>query len=146
MSEPMKPYRTADQIRDVLSGFEDCTTAAAQFDHRAHVTVAFVYLHLFQLTVEEATSRMRAGLHRFLDHHGVDSRKYNETMTQFWIKLVRAALDRADMSHPSIDLANEVLCGSQDASVIFSYYSRESLDSDEARNGWIEPDIKAFEF
>ncbi|MDT4968090.1 MAG: hypothetical protein QOJ64_2827 [Acidobacteriota bacterium] len=146
MSEPTKAYRTADEIRAVVSGFEKCTTTAERFDHPAHVTVAFAYLHLFQLTVEEATARMRVGLHRFLAHYGVDGRKYNETITQFWIKLVRAALDRADVSRPSIDLANEILCECQEPTVIFSYYSRERLDSDEARNGWIEPDIKAFGF
>jgi hypothetical protein len=146
MSEPMKAYRTADEIRAVVSGFEDCTTPAAQFDHRAHVTVAFTYLHLFQLSVPEATARMRLGLHRFLDHHGVDSRKYNETITQFWIKLVRAALAQADTSCPSTDLANEIVYRCQETSVIFSYYSKESLASDEARDGWIEPDIRAFDF
>ena len=146
MSESRKAYRTADEIEALVSGFEDCTTPPSQFDHGAHVTVAFAYLHLFHLTTQDATARMRAGLYRFLDHNGVDRRKYNETITQFWIKLVRSLLDRADRSRSLTDLINEVLIACEDRRVISMYYSKESLASDEARKGWIDPDIKALDF
>lgn len=134
-------YQSGDQLEAIVRGFEDCTMPDSEFSHPAHLVVAFSYLQLYGLTVEEAARRMRAGLYRFLDHHGHDRRKYNETITLFWIKLVRGFLDRTDTSRPLPAIINELLeaCGS--SQLIYSYYSKERLLSDEARKEWIEPDL-----
>ena len=42
---------------------------------------------------EAALDRMRAALMRFLDHHGVDKKKYSETITVFWIEKVAEKLN-----------------------------------------------------
>lgn len=146
MTDPQNYYTSLDEIEAVVQGFENCTTPDSEFDHRAHLTVALSYLHLYGLTISEATARMRAGLYRFLDHHGHDRQKYNETITLFWIKLVRSFLDRTDASRPIADLANEMNDLYGKSQLIFNYYSKERLSSDEARKGWIEPDVKPLDF
>jgi hypothetical protein len=72
---------------------------------------------------------MRTGLYRFLDHHAPDRQKYNETITQFWIKLVRSSLDRLDEPMPPTDLANEIVRACGNSQLLFSYYSKARLAS-----------------
>lgn len=142
MSDPKQQYKEDEEIKAVVDGFESCETPPAQFDHRAHVTVAFAYIHLRRLTVPETSARMREGLFRFLDHNKVDRRKFNQTITMFWIKFVHGLLDNLDTSRAPADLANHVVEACGDPKLILKYYSRELLDSEEARAGWLEPDIR----
>src|SRR5947209_17539740 len=138
-------YKSVDEIEAVVRGFESCTTQPSEFNHRAHLTVAFAYLHLSQLTVAGALERMRIGLYRFLDHNHVAREKYNETITLFWIKLIRSFLDRTDAKRPVADIANEMIASYGNSQLIFDYYSKEIISSEEARKMWIEPDAKSFD-
>ena len=139
-------YKSAAEIETLVRDFESCALEDSAFDHHAHLLVAFSYLHLSQLTVKEATARMREGLYRFLDYHGHDRAKYNETITVFWVRRVRSFLDHTNMTRTLPDIANEVVgtCGS--ARLIFHYYSKEHLMSDEARRSWVEPDVRPLDF
>jgi hypothetical protein len=146
LTESENQYKSEDEIEALVHGFEDCSTLPSQFNHRAHLVVALSYLHLFGLSVEEATERMRAGLYRFLDHHGEDRQVYNETITLFWIKLVRSFLDRTDASRPLADIANEMIEAYGNSKLIYSYYTKERLSSAEAKKEWIEPGVKPLDF
>ncbi|HKC64329.1 MAG TPA: hypothetical protein VKB86_11860 [Pyrinomonadaceae bacterium] len=146
MPESNDYYKSVDEIEAVVRGFESCTTKPSEFDHRAHLTVAFAYLHLSQLSVEAARVRMRAGLYRFLDHNHVDRLKYNETITLFWIKLVRSFLDRTDTKRSVSDIANEMITTYSNSQLIFDYYSKGILSSEEARETWVEPDVKPLNY
>jgi hypothetical protein len=85
------PYKSKDEIEQVVRGFETCTTAAAAFHHREHLTVAVWYLQT--LSPRDTVARIRASLLRFLDHHGVDRGKYSEDITVFWVDTVARHLD-----------------------------------------------------
>jgi hypothetical protein len=146
VTEPEHYYQSDDEIEALVRGFEDCSTRPSEFNHRAHLVVALSYLRLYRLTVQEATERMRAGLYRFLKHHGEDRQVYNETITLFWIKLVQSFLDRTDASRPLIDITNEMIAACGNSQLIYSYYTRERLSSDEAKKEWIEPDVMALDF
>ena len=119
--------------------FEEGAVAPAQFDHLAHVRVAWVYLQE-AASIDEALSRMRDGIRRFAAAAGVPQ-KYHETITVLWMRLladVRAgdALgDLADVlrAHPAL----------ADKHLPLDYYSRELLFSDAARAAWVEPDLRA---
>ena len=146
MDESEVYYRNTGEIEALVSSFENCTIAAAEFTHGAHLVLALSYLHLSGLTVSEATNRMREGLHRFIDHHSVDRQKYNETITIFWIKLIRNFLNMTDAARSVAEVANEMLETYGDSKLIFTYYSKDHLLSEEAREGWIEPDLKQLDF
>lgn len=86
----MNRYQSEAEIENVVRGFETCETGADDFRHPEHLVVALWYLHTMDR--EAALDRIRAGLFRFLDHHGVDKGKYSETVTVFWIDKINEKL------------------------------------------------------
>ncbi len=79
-------YSSFAEIETVVRGFESCRIQPSQFNHRAHLTVALWYLSQGELP-QQAAIRMRVSLQRFLNHHNIKG--YNETMTLFWMRLLR---------------------------------------------------------
>lgn len=85
-------YDSEEEIERLVRDFESCAIPAADFHHREHLTVAVWYLQT--LGREEAVERMRTGLKRFLNHHGVDPKKYSEEVTVFWVDAIASHLER----------------------------------------------------
>jgi hypothetical protein len=133
-------YKDIREIEAVINGFESCTTAKDDFTHRSHLTVAAYYL--YRSNEEEATQKMRAGLLRFLDHHGVGRAKFHETLTIFWIRTVWVLLERLDPKLSLLEVTNSVIESLGESRLVFEYYSEELLWRDETRNGWNAPDLK----
>lgn len=137
-------YRSSDEVEAVVRGFESCTLTPAEFNHQAHLVVALIYLR--NSDVAAATERMRRGLHTFLVHHEHDIQIYNETITIFWIKRVQGFLQQTDVERPLENLANDLVKTCDDARLIYNYYNKERLMSDEARQRWQEPDLQPLDF
>ena len=135
-------FRTTEEILALVRGFEDCTLARERWTHAAHLTVALWYLT--HAPMNEATERMRRGLQRFIAHHGKQG--YHETITLFWLKLVRHFLDQADANRPLPDLANELLARFGNSQFLFAHYSRELVHTATAKTTWLEPDLRPLEF
>ena len=146
MNEPKNLYQSADEIWAVVRNFEACTTLPAEFTHEAHLTVALWYLS--RLSVTDATERMRDHLFRFLNHYG--ERGYNETITVFWLKAVRNFLasttTTSSASRSMTEMANELTATYNNSRLIFDYYSKELLASEEASDNWVEPDLRPLDF
>jgi hypothetical protein len=135
------PYKTQSEIEAVVEGFESCTTSKDEFPHRSHLTVAVYYL--YNSTEVDVTDRMRTGLLRFLDHHGVGRAKYHETMTVFWLKTLSEFLAQLDVKLSLLEKTNAAVETLGDSRLVYDYYSKELLASEEARKGWREPDLRA---
>jgi len=143
MNEPQNLYRNADEVESVVRNFEACTTLPAEFTHEAHLTFALLYLSRLSLT--DATERMRDGLFRFLNHY--NERGYNETITVFWLRLVQSFLAGTNnASRPMTELANELAANYNNSRLVFDYYSKELLASEEAKDSWVEPDLRPLDF
>ena len=102
-------YDSEEEIERLVRDFESCTIAAADFHHREHLVVAVWYLQT--LSPPEAVARMRTALLQFIDHHGVDPKKYSEEVTVFWVGAIASQLEemKADMS--VVEKCNQiVLC------------------------------------
>lgn len=142
--KPLVPaaFQTVAEIEMVVRAFEACTVAPEAFSHRAHLTVALWYLA--HASASEATERMRRGLQRFITHHGKQG--YHETITLFWLKLVRHFLDQAAANRPLPELANELLARFGDSQFLFAHYSRELVHTATAKTTWVEPDLRPLEF
>jgi hypothetical protein len=100
-------YESEPQIEEIVRGFETCGTAKTDFHHREHLTVAVWYLQT--LSKEETVSRMRAGLLRFLDHHGVDRKKYSEEVTVFWVDAIASHLEAIGAQASLLEKCNQVI-------------------------------------
>lgn len=136
-------YKETREIERLVENFESCTVAPAEFDHGAHLAVALWYLS--ELPAPRAEERMRAGLHRYTKHHNAEA-MYNETITLFWLKLVRHFLARADSTRPLAERANELLATYNNSKLVFEYYSRALAQTPEAKASWVEPDLKPLDF
>lgn len=117
--------------------FEAGRVPPDQFDHRAHVRVAYVYL--VEQDVDAAVARMRSALLAFLRHHGIAPAKYHETLTRAWILAVRHFMERssgAASAEAFIAAHPELL----DSKIMLTHYSASALFSPEARASFVEPD------
>lgn len=135
---PQKTYTRIEEIELLVRKFESCELPLAEFNHREHLTVALWYLS--RLTEREAIERMRAGLLRFISHYGETG--YHETITLFWLKVVRGFIEEAGAGRPLADIANQLVEARGNSRLIFDYYSKELISSEEAKRRWVEPDRK----
>jgi hypothetical protein len=121
--------------------FENGEIAPAQFDHRAHVRVAWVYLNEGP-SFDEALPRMRDAIQHFAAAAGA-STKYHETITILWMRLLAGVKARgASGELADVLLAHPALA---DKNLPLQYYSRDRLFCDEARTAWVEPDLQSVE-
>lgn len=118
--------------------FERGEIAPAAFDHRAHVRVAWVYVREGP-SLEAATTRMRDGIRRFAAAANA-SQKYHETITILWMRLLADAAARLATPCELRELL-EQRPELADKDLPLKYYSRERLFSDQARAGWVPPDL-----
>ena len=103
----MSTYQTDAEIEHVVRSFETCETDKDGFKHRDHVIVAIWYVET--LGREAALERMRSSLMRFLDHHGVDSKKYSEEVTVFWIDRVAQKLNELGREVSLVEKCNRIV-------------------------------------
>lgn len=133
-------YTIDAEIHRVVDDFENCQTGKDEFHHQQHIVVAVCYLT--SVPIEVATERLRNSLFRFLDHHKVDNRKYNETLTVFWLEMVALELKKLIADATLVERCNSVINALGNPKLATDYYSEELLWSDEARERFVEPDLK----
>ena len=144
MSDADAEYRSDEEAAEVVRRFESCEFQPTEFKHRLHLTVALSYL--LTSPYSDALERMRRSIRRFISHHRVDPRVYNETLTVFWMRRVLAFVEQANVSRGLAELANELLDACGDSRLVFDYYSKERLDSDKARRLWTDSDLRPIDF
>jgi hypothetical protein len=134
---------TTGEIEELVQFFEDCTLPHSQWTHRAHLIVTLWYLSHW--SGREALVRIRAGIKRFNAAHGIKATRsggYHETVTVFWVFVVARFLLFAQPGRPLAELTEELVSLYADRNLPFEYYTRERLESPEARLGWVSPDLK----
>ena len=118
---------------------ESCEFPPGEFDHRAHLRLAYVYLTEYD--TETAYQAMRDVLQEFLQHNGIDISKYHETITRAWILAVRHFME-GTVSAESADAFIQQNTIMLDSKIMLSHYSTELLFSDEAREQFVDPDLE----
>lgn len=134
----MPKHELSDSDREFRLAFEAGAIAPADFSHRAHVRLAYVYLAEFGANA--ACDKLRAALVAFLAHHGIPAAKYHETLTRAWLLAVEHFMHRTPESASADDFIerNPVLL---DSGIMLTHYSAELLFSDSARAGFVEPNL-----
>ena len=124
--------------QEFRTAFEAGAYAPADFSHRAHIRLAYVYLATND--VERAAELMRAALMNFLKVHGITPTKYHETLTRGWILAVHHFMHRCPTAL-SADNFIEREPMLLDSRIMLTHYSTELLFSSKARAAFVEPDL-----
>jgi hypothetical protein len=128
----------------LVQAFEERTLPLAQWNHRAHVRVAFTYLrrHAF----DEALRLMRDGVKGFNARHNVPDSPtsgYNETTTVAFMTIIAATMQSYSKAFPTPD--GESFCNNHPhllhKQVLRLFYSPERRMLPEAKEHFVEPDL-----
>jgi hypothetical protein len=133
-------FHNETDLQAIVRGFENCTTPAADFQHRSHLVVATWYLT--EAIVPAALQRMRESILHFLDHYGIE-RKYNETITLFWLIIVERFSRGLAPGLSLLERTNAVIEALSEPRLMFDYYTEELLLSDRSMQEWVAPDLKS---
>ncbi len=122
------------KINTLVEKFENCTLPKEEWTHEAHLRVVLFYL--FTNSFYATIIKTRCGIIRYnasKETTNLCSDKYHETITQFWIDQVSRFITKQKIT--SLEKAEEALLKSNlaESSYIFSFYSREHLQSEWAR-------------
>jgi hypothetical protein len=124
---------------EFLAAFEGCTLTRQQWTHAAHVRMAWLYLQSGQ-SFEAVFSKTRQNIQRFNRAVLGKPEGYHETITYAFLRLIRSRLqsDSPDSAFASFRLRHPDLLSS---GVLARYFSKELLDSSQARQEVVTPDL-----
>ena|SRR5690242_2606887 len=140
-------YRFLDS-EEALSQFLECfergTWPKKEWNHAAHIAVAGCYL--IRYSDEAAADLARRGIRHYNQCTGTinsDHSGYHETLTLFWLALVRARLRQLDAGTARIAAVRMLIAEFAAQRDLFrQYYTFDVVRSVEARRSWVPPDAK----
>jgi hypothetical protein len=130
------------ELEDLLRCFTERTLPKPEWTHAAHLAVGL--WHVCRYGRNDALSRLRAGITRLNESHGTvnsASTGYHETITRAYVYLLAAFAARhaeKTVAERVTALLNDPVA---DKKALLRFYSRERLESVQARLGWAEPDL-----
>jgi hypothetical protein len=131
-------HRPSDEDFTFLDDFEAGKVSPTGFGHAEHLRVA--YCLLSSCDFETAQRRMRIALLSFLQCTGRDCSAYHETLTRAWLMAVRHFMAQCS-SNSAAEFVRR--CPDlMDRHIIERHYSRERLQSEDARLRFLEPDLE----
>ena len=129
---------------ELLRHFQACTLPYAEWTHRAHVRVAYLYLQ--EHGFEGALPLVRAGIQAYNASQQIPegpTSGYNETTTQAFLHLVAATMAAYGKAFPTSD--SEAFCNAHPQlltrQVLRLYYSPEQRMRPEAKLTFVPPDL-----
>ncbi len=120
-----------------LAAFTAGEIANQDFHHRDHLRLAWIQIR--RLGLPHALEAVTAAIRQFAAGHGHGDR-YHETMTRFWLLVVAMGISR----HPTLAF-DELLAAEPhllDKNLPYRHWSRERMGSEDARQRWLEPDLR----
>ena len=132
--------RTPPADDEFRRSFERCEFPNDEFRHRDHLRLAWICLRESDLST--ASARLGQSIRRYAEHHGV-ARKYHETLSRAWVRIVALAIAETPDAAGFDDLvaARPHLL---DKKLPLRHYSPRRLWNDAARERWVEPDLRPF--
>lgn len=138
-------YWLLEDVRKLVSRFEDCSLPHEEWNHTAHLLVGLWYCQHHDFN--QALRKMKFGVTAYNQATGTinsDTDGYHETITRFWLMVI---LEFIKSSNKDSDLYNSFV-NSRYAKrdYIFNFYDRTHLFSKEARHSWLKPTSKTSNF
>lgn len=124
-----------------LKQFESTAWPKAEWHHRQHIKVAYLYLRRYPLDV--ASIKISERIQAYNKAHGVAeslTSGFHETMTQAWLRLVHFTLCEygpADNADAFFDQNPQL----SEKRVLRFFYTRERFLTPEAKATFVEPDL-----
>jgi hypothetical protein len=128
--------------REFLKAFHESTLSSEDFRHFGHLRLAWLVLRRHLL--EDALPLLSGGIRQYASSKGA-SGMYNETLTQFWVRIVNHSI----LTNPSAQEFEQfintfpILLNKQ---LPLNHWRRETLTSNRARSDWLEPDLRPLPF
>jgi hypothetical protein len=139
---PDRPFSLASEVEELVGRFEACSLTRAEWNHRAHLTMALWYRT--HLEPDSALATVRRGILRLNAAIGVVSTPtsgYHETITRFYMRIVGQFVETDTWEDDWAARANRLFerYGAKDLPL--RYYTQARLMSPTARAEWMEPDL-----
>jgi uncharacterized protein YfdQ (DUF2303 family) len=135
----MTPHQANQQTALFAELMAEVMAAAEHFGHRQHVHLTWLAVRCCGASL--AVSIVSEGIQRTARYAGVPQ-KYNATVSRAWVELVgHHAGQPGGGSFESFVRQNAVLL---DKKLLTRFYRPSTLASDQARTGWVEPDLAPF--
>jgi len=129
--------QTDQEFRESL---ERCAIPNHAFRHRDHLRLAWIYLR--EADLDTAATRLSESIRRYARHHG-SIQKYHETLTQAWAWIVALAIAEAPFAG-TFDALLAAHPRLLDKDLPLKHFSPGLLWSHDARERWVEPDLRPF--
>jgi hypothetical protein len=113
-----------------------------EWTHHAHLRVGL--WHALRYPDDVTLDLLRERIRAYNESTGVantSSTGYHETITRFYVGVIRHFVNSVDSSRPVDELARELIARRGERDLPLRHYSRERLFSVQARLGWVEPDL-----
>lgn len=136
-------------LNQFIEKFESCELKKEEWRHSDHVVMAFFYLTNHKES--EATEKIVRGIKNLNEKHGIvqaENQGYHHTWTIFFIKILLKRIKTYEFQ--KLTLTQKVhdlifyLKNFKDISR--EYYSSDLIMSKEARENWMEPDLRPRDF
>jgi hypothetical protein len=129
---------------DLIAQFEACALPFAQWTHRTHVKVAYLYLSKFGF--ERALAQLRTGINAYNAANEVPEGPltgYNETTTHALLHLIEAVRRAYAATHPvdSADAFYDVHPQLHSKHALRFFYTPQRRIEPEAKATFLEPDL-----
>ncbi len=124
---------------EFLQMFEQCSLSGKCWTHVAHVRMAWLQMERSS-SFEEALERIRNGIMAF--NASVQSVGYHETITVAFAQLIHHRRQTEPTETWQDFIAKHSDLVSKESPILHSYYSSEVLSSQNAREKFVEPDLK----
>jgi hypothetical protein len=140
---PIRPFASDEAVRHVGEGLLSRTLPKDEWTHEAHLAACLWLLRERPDIVPERDLPAIIGSYNVAaGGENTDSAGYHETLTQLYVRGVRAFAATLPADQPLVEAVNALLASEiAPRNWPLCFYSRERLFSVEARRGWVEPDL-----
>jgi len=136
-------FTSEKEIYELVNTFEDQTLPEEQWNHKAHLVVALVYL--LEYTPDAALCNLRADIIGYnTSKGGVNNheRGYHETLTQFWLDMMLMYLQQVEDKSDVLAVVNGVFeTPFADKNLPLEFYTEDRIFSTTARARYTPPNI-----
>lgn len=126
---------------EFIQQFRDCNIDPAAFNHEAHLRLAWV--HIQKNGLEKAKKNIQEQLQKFVDFAGARD-KYHTTITVAAIEAVNHFMEKSSAQNFEEFILENPRLKDDFKTLISSHYSFDIFSSEDARKGYVAPDVQPF--